>query len=267
MKLAFSTLGCPGWDIEMVADKAVEYGFDGVELRAQGKQHVDTDMSCSERWHARELFEERKLEICCLSGYTAFGGDAGDQTGHELRDLQQLIDLAVDLKAPAIRIFAKKPDALTLDAAARNVSDVLNQCGGYAVEKGVTILMETHQGFRSGRNMLKILERIHEPRSIGVIWDIHHTLSEGEKPEDTFSLIGPYIRHVHIKDAVHIKNSEDKVCLVGKGELPIRHIVDLLEKTGYDRFLSFEWEKMWIKEMEEPEIALPGFVEFMRGLL
>src|SRR5918998_366989 len=36
MKLAFSTLGCPNWELEDVARAAREYGYAGVELRALG---------------------------------------------------------------------------------------------------------------------------------------------------------------------------------------------------------------------------------------
>src|SRR5260221_13568979 len=33
MKLAFSTLGCPAWNIETVAEAVVRYGYDAVEWR------------------------------------------------------------------------------------------------------------------------------------------------------------------------------------------------------------------------------------------
>src|SRR5260370_40340594 len=33
MKLAFSTLGCPAWNIETVAEAVVRYGYDGGEWR------------------------------------------------------------------------------------------------------------------------------------------------------------------------------------------------------------------------------------------
>ena len=36
MKLAFSTLGCPNYELEDVLRAAREYGFAGVELRALG---------------------------------------------------------------------------------------------------------------------------------------------------------------------------------------------------------------------------------------
>ena len=34
MKLAFSTLGCPEWDLETVIGAARKFGYEGIELRA-----------------------------------------------------------------------------------------------------------------------------------------------------------------------------------------------------------------------------------------
>ena len=34
MKLAFSTLGCPEWDLDTIIRAARKYGYDGIELRA-----------------------------------------------------------------------------------------------------------------------------------------------------------------------------------------------------------------------------------------
>jgi len=32
----------------------------------------------------------------------------------------------------------------------------------------------------------------------------------------------------------------------------------------YDAYVSFEWEKYWHPEIEEPEVALPDFVKAMK---
>jgi hypothetical protein len=37
--------------------------------------------------------------------------------------------------------------------------------------------------------------------------------------------------------------------------------------TGYDRYLSFEWEKKWEPDLEEPEVAFPTYVKLTRKLL
>ena len=41
---------------------------------------------------------------------------------------------------------------------------------------------------------------------------------------------------------------------------------EMLRADGYRGYLSFEWEKRWIADLAEPEIALPLFVRHGRAL-
>ncbi|MDF2720141.1 MAG: hypothetical protein K0R28_7066, partial [Paenibacillus sp.] len=34
----------------------------------------------------------------------------------------------------------------------------------------------------------------------------------------------------------------------------------------YDGWYTFEWEKRWHRDLEEPELAFPQYVQFMRDL-
>ncbi len=47
--------------------------------------------------------------------------------------------------------------------------------------------------------------------------------------------------------------------LPGRGEFPASRVLSILEAEGYGRFVSFEWEKRWHPQIEEPEVALPHF--------
>jgi len=46
--------------------------------------------------------------------------------------------------------------------------------------------------------------------------------------------------------------------------VPLRKMLELLLNGGYDGYVTFEWEKRWHRELPEPEIAFPRFVEKMR---
>ena len=39
-----------------------------------------------------------------------------------------------------------------------------------------------------------------------------------------------------------------------------------LAAVGYDGWYTFEWEKRWHPEIEEPEVAVPAFAAFLRDL-
>jgi sugar phosphate isomerase/epimerase len=104
-------------------------------------------------------------------------------------------------------------------------------------------------------------------RSTGLLWDTHHTVAFGkEKPADTFKNLGRYVRHVHIKDSQ--PNGEDvKYVLTGTGTIPVAEIVRVLVAGGYKGYYCYEWEKVWHKEIEEPEIAFPHYAKVMTQYL
>jgi hypothetical protein len=53
---------------------------------------------------------------------------------------------------------------------------------------------------------------------------------------------------------------------VGRGESPIFQAIDLLRNGGYAGYYSFEWEKLWHPELEEPELALPAYLSAMMSI-
>ena len=38
MKIGFTTLGTPDWDLNTIIDRAADYGFDGVDFRGIGDE-------------------------------------------------------------------------------------------------------------------------------------------------------------------------------------------------------------------------------------
>jgi fatty-acyl-CoA synthase len=47
--LAFSTLACPSWSIQTVLEKAVEFGYEGIEWRGGTQGHVQPTMPAREK--------------------------------------------------------------------------------------------------------------------------------------------------------------------------------------------------------------------------
>ena len=261
MKLSFSTLGCPKWNLEKIASKAVEYGFDGVELRIGGTQHVDLSMSAGERKAVRKLFEDCGIEICSLGGYSQFCSENEKDLNENMDLLFNYIELAHDLGVPYVRTFiGQYPETMTEDEAAEIAAKYLNLCGEKAIRNSVIVLIETHDAFGTAKQVHKIVSKIRN-EGVAILWDIHHTCSGGETPELTYAILGKLIKHIHLKDA-----EEDNVCLMGMGSLPIRETISLLKNGGFDGYLSLEWEKMWIKELEEPEIAFPQYINYIRNI-
>ena len=260
MKLSFSTLGCPDWDLTRIAERAKHYGFDGVELRIDGKKHIDPSLSGDERAVVRRLFADAGLAIAAISGYTRFAGDDHSALDAQRDSLIRNVDLARDIGAPCVRTFICNADG---DVLGPYGAQVLHEACEWAKAQGVMVLLETHDALTSNGKQTKVLLDAVGSEGLGILWDMHNTMAlSGETPEETFAALGTAVKHMHIKDA----DADHALCLPGDGSVPIGEIVRVLADHGYDGFLSFEWEKMWQPHLQEPEVAFPRYIEYMRSL-
>ncbi len=131
-------------------------------------------------------------------------------------------------------------------------------CGG----TGVEVWLETHGDFATATAARSLLEQA-GGEGLGLVWDPANAFSEfGEEPEAAAGALGPLVRHVHLKD---VRRPVDgrvpwPPVLPGTGDFPGARVLAWLVRASYDGWVSFEWEKRWHPEIEEPEVALPRFV-------
>jgi sugar phosphate isomerase/epimerase len=127
---------------------------------------------------------------------------------------------------------------------------------------GVTMLFETHDSFSTSKGLLPLIKMLEG--NFGVLWDILHPYRFGEAIEETWKNLGPWVKHVHIKDSKVFSGEAFDFMLMGEGILPVKQIMDLLKAGGYDGFYSFEWERGWHPEIPSCEIAFPRYIEYMQ---
>jgi len=91
------------------------------------------------------------------------------------------------------------------------------------------------------------------------IFDLDGTLLDTDA-----ALVAPFLALVHLRDAKPIPGRRFwQPVLAGRGEVRFDCVVGELRAIGYEGYVSFEWEKYWHPELEEPEIA---FADFRRAL-
>ena len=269
MKLAFSTLGCPNWELEDVAHAAREYGYAAVELRALGGG-LDLlgrpEFQPGEVARTREWLAGRGLEVCCVDTSCSF--DSLDEA-ERLRQVGLAVrhcELAAALGSPLIRVFPDKvPEGATYEETRDRIADSLRRVAGGAPE-GVRVGLETHGDFAGGRASADIIRRADHP-NLRIIWDAANSFASGEPVEDSAAALAPYLAHVHLRDARPMGGEHWTPVLAGRGRVPFAEVVAALRRLRYDGFVSFEWEKYWHPEIEEPEVALPDFARAARSLL
>jgi sugar phosphate isomerase/epimerase len=265
MKLSFATLGCPKWTLEQIVANAKAMGFDGVELRGVAGEHIGPEETPAERARIRKLFESRGIQIAAIMGYSSFTMDDPSKLKESIRLAQCFLETARDIGCPTLRlfggVFSKQLDEKgNLARAAEGVRRVAD----HAERTGVSIALETHDDWTNGERLKALITAVGSPR-VGACWDVANGYF-GEPPEKTCAALRDCLVHVHFKDAAMV-DGKIKSKLPGTGQLDLKKLFSLITGTGYDRYLSFEWEKKWEPDLEEPEIAFPRYVKLTRGLM
>lgn len=260
MRLAFSTLGCPGWSLEQAADAACRYGYAGLELRLLDGAIIEPSLEAAQRRRIRRVCADAGLTICGLGTSFRVADPRAD-----LADAYAALDLAAELGAPLIRLFGGAPAGEAWEATRARAAERLGQIGNRGRELGVLAALETHDSFAAGRLVADIFATVEEPGA-GVIWDTLHPLREGEPPEETLALIGDRLLHMHVKDGAAPPDLSE--CrLLGEGRVPVAAILRMLAGRGYAGWLSVEWEKHWQPQIAAPEVALPQYAATLRAYL
>jgi sugar phosphate isomerase/epimerase len=267
LPIGFSTLGCPSWNWLKILDFAHQNGFAAVELRGlQGTMDLPSRLEFGDALieQSKKEIASRGLRIPCVSS-SANMHDTGQQHEQQLADARRFIDLAARLGASYVRVFGNKLIGPRAEAV-EHIAASLRELGDYAAPKNVTVLLESHGDFTNSAILRELLEKAASPH-VALLWDAHNTFVEGkEDPSITVRELGKYIRHTHLKDA-RLEGGQDRYVLTGRGDVPVKRQVELLAATEYAGYYSFEWEKAWHPEIEEPEVAIADFARVVAQYL
>ncbi len=267
MKIAFSTLGCPDWNWDLILATAKDLHFDGIEIRGIANElyapkipvflhdKIGDTIGKLNRMH---------LEISCLtSACYLYDKDAGERT---IKEGKEYIDLASALNVPYVRVLGDKDPQPGPDIDDGFVSSQLKQLCDYASQKGVTVLIETNGVFADSDRLYKLVEKT-DSDALAVLWDVHHPFRFfNESPDYTYSVLKEKIRYLHVKDSVMIPESGLKYRMMGYGDVPLKSVFDILKKNGYDGYVTLEWVKRWYSELEEPGVVFMQYRSFMNKM-
>lgn len=268
LKLAFSTLGCPGWSLRQAVNACRDMGYDAIEVRGIGSELRSeriADFLPHNQQATRAMLREAGVALCAL-GTSAMFHDAANVPA-AMEEARAAIGVCAAMGIPAIRVFGDRlPPGEDAHAVVVRVANALGELCQYARPLGVHVLLEVHGDFNRIQPLSELIALAGTNRGFGLIWDVEHShRAYGKDFLPFYRAIAPFVRHVHFKDCRML--SEQALCVLpGQGEVPLAAILAALREDGYRGYLSFEWEKRWIAGLAEPEIALPLFVRHVRAL-
>ncbi len=273
MKISFTTLGCPAWDLETICRRGQEYGFDGVDFRGYRDELDVTRLPEFNSGSAatRRMLADAGLETSGIS--SSIHVCVHEQLEANLEEARRTIAVCHGLGAQNIRVFGGGDvTKSSLEALAQIGCDTVNQILALDGAGELHWLFETHDIWTKSTNCKILLDNIPNP-AFGALWDIGNNPGiGGETPAEIMAAFGDRVGNTHIKDAVndpgHPDDSENgwRYVFPGQGQVPLKESVELLIHSGYTGWLTFEHEKRWIPSLPEPEEAFPAYVAWAKSL-
>lgn len=260
--LSFSTLGCPAWSFSQVIQHAAEYKYSGIEIRGiKGDLDLPANPLFSPTNIASTLRQVQDLDLKIVNLGSSANMHFLDPKKRQINldEAKKYIELASRLSCPFIRVFPNdlpkdQPENQTVNA----IIQALIELGDFAKSSRVKVLLESHGKVIKSDMLLHIMQETNHAQ-VGLVWDFFNMWSiTKEPPAQVYSILKKYIFHTHIKDA-NVSETGEKYTLLGEGNAPVKEALHALKMGGYTGYYSFEWEKLWHPEIQEPEIAIPHF--------
>jgi len=266
MKLAFSTLGCPSWSAEQILENAYRLGYDAVELRGIQDGMEPKNMLCFQpenRLETLKAFSDKGIEICVFGTSVHFHDP--ETVEAQYQSALEALQFCVDCHIPMMRVFGNEVKVETEVEQLNQIAHYFHRLAHEAEKVNKMVLLEVHGNLTTIERLKYVAERVDSP-AFGLIWDVGHTHANyGEQFDQFYHALKKWICHIHIKDAIHEDGKLHHLCPIGEGHLPLRQIISMLEREGYQGYYSLEWEKRWHPELDEPEIAFDHYVQWMNG--
>jgi Xylose isomerase-like TIM barrel len=259
-KIAFSTVACPDWTLEQVAQAAARHEFDGVELRTfgTGSTSFACDPALTASAKTRRLFGEGGIKVASLATSVRFDtvirprviGRVCSDIERDVREANRAIGLAAQIECPFVRVSGfevprneKKTTTMNL------IVERLKAVADHAHRSGVRVALENGGSFCSAADVGEIVGRVNSPL-VGVSWCMKSGQSVGEGPLPE-SIAGStfLLRLRDVGAAGGIGDCESNCAC--------QEAVGTLASDGPpDAWVVYEWCRAWVGGDDKPQASV-----------
>ena len=158
MKLAFSTIACPRWDFDEIFATAVDFNFDGVEIRGISNEMYAPAIKVFDKDNidgTMDRLNKANLAISCLASSACLAQHS--DKGKSVEEAKAYIELAAGLNCAFVRVMptgVPYKDGGDIELCRKQYQELCR----YGKEKNVVPIMETN-GMFADTAVLKSLWR------------------------------------------------------------------------------------------------------------
>ena len=254
---------------------AKDIGFDGIEF-------IDLDLNVQPAQDVLALADDIKA-YCAEIGLTIIaytvGADFIGGGAEEVNKVKAKVDIAERLGAKVMRHDAawKLEEGMTWRQAVDRIAAPIREVAEYAQGKGIRTCTENH-GYvlQDAHRVETLIQTVNHP-NYGWLVDMGNFLCADEPAVHALPIAAPYAFHAHAKDFLYKPSWEPnpgegwfasrggghlRGTIVGHGVVPLAYCIDVLRNSGYEGWLSYEFEGM-----EENIPAIKAGYQVLRTLL
>lgn len=241
--------------------KAAQLELDGVQIYATTGEFSPETLTPEKKAEYKAALKENNLVVSALCGdMGGYGFEIEKDNAVRVEKTKRIIDLAAEFGARVVTTHIGVIPADKSESRYKVMLSALTECGLYALEKGVTLAIET--GPEKATTLLAFLQDTRG--GVGVNLDpANFVMVTGQDPVEAVYLLKDYIVHTHAKDGImHRQNNPTEVyhafaeggvealnacegfteAPLGEGQVDWKSYIAALKEIGYDGFLTIERE-------------------------
>lgn len=261
MRPSFSTVACPDWPLDRIAEQARAWGFVGVEMRTflSASTRIACDPSQTDPAKTRRMMRHAGLGIESLATGVRFDEPSSPPIiGHlfgraELcvDEAKSAVDLGIMLECPLVRVFGFEiVGAERRSAVITRIADRIRLAADHCRNSGVRLAVENGGSFSSAVHLSDLLDAVNHPL-VAASYSIPVAISTGEDPREGINVLGERLVIARVKDM-----REGVPCALGEGEFDCRPGVEALGEQGFRGAVVFEHDRLWFADAPAPDEVL-----------
>ena len=237
--------------------KTKEMGFDAIEFTDIVGETLD-----QQKEYAKKIREEADRVGIEINAYT-IGANLYQPTPEaqaaEIQRLKGQVDVAAILGAKVMRhdvcySLGKTGNSRSFGLMLPTIAEGARQVTAYDETLGIKTCTENHGYIAQDSYRVEQLFNAVAHDNYGLLVDIGNFLCADEDPAMAVSRGAPYAVHVHLKDMLYrsaptgsctaMTRGGNYFCgtVVGEGDVPVKKCLKIIKATGYDGFISLEYE-------------------------
>lgn len=237
---------------------AARMGAKGVEIDARGELRPQ-EMTQTGLRDLRRLLDDNGLSVSAVAFRTRRGYDVPDEIERRVTATKAAMKLAADLRAPVV---VNQVGQVPSKSEGRNwnlLVQTLADLSAYGLHTGALLAAQT--GTESGEDLARLIAALPE-RGIGVDFDPGNLIIHGFSAQDAITALGPFILHVHARDAVRdLARGRGLEVPLGRGTVDFPALLGALEDHQYRGFFTIARE-----DSDHTEFEIGEAVKYLNSL-